>query len=591
MPRKDKTSRIKSYIALIILIIVAFITTYLLSGINKSTNLSNYGEAQVPKNTNSMQNQYAEVLYNTKTKLIERVMYRNLTELEDIQSSTASKLSIPFEYNEKFLTPLSLNELDVISEDGTTKDIKGVVNSSNYIKVLYRLNTDMNSKDILFKDAKTDYSTYSLVQDVSSQYTSEVIYSGGKSPNEAYDIVLVAAGFEDSMANYKSAADSVKSAILSGSFFSENKDKLNIIRVDNTDSLAGMGCYMEGRFLKCNAGAAMKGSGDNHIVIANMSGVSGTAIRGGGVAFITKGASGVVVHEMGHSLGGLMDEYVHVGYENQQIPYDGINCKQSCDRFNTKYTNGTCYKGCAYGLAYRATSSSIMRTNGGQFDKLGKETMQSAFNRYAPPGSVNPPPSSGDTSPPVVKILSPQEASKLSGIVTINTTATDSSGLQSHNILIDNTNIKSCNTSTSCSYSLDTKKYSNGSHTLKASAIDKKNNSSSTSINITIDNTTTPPPIDPPTNSGTSIIISPSNYSEVSAPLTLTWTKTENATHDLYVGTYTASSSLTKVTGLKDTTYTISTLPANLKGKFIYVRLFTKIGSKSTYKDYVFIVN
>jgi uncharacterized repeat protein (TIGR01451 family) len=94
-----------------------------------------------------------------------------------------------------------------------------------------------------------------------------------------------------------------------------------------------------------------------------------------------------------------------------------------------------------------------------------------------------------DTTPPVVTIISPLDASMLpkKGSVTISTTSSDESGINRINIYVDNVLLKTCLNMASCKYKWNVSKVSSGNHSIMVQAIDKAltPNTGSSSISVT----------------------------------------------------------------------------------------------------------
>ena len=109
--------------------------------------------------------------------------------------------------------------------------------------------------------------------------------------------------------------------------------------------------------------------------------------------------------------------------------------------------------------------------------------------------------STGDTvtvsnavAPPVVSITAPSSGATVSGTATVTATATSGIGVASVQFQLDGANVGSPVTAAPYSYSWDTAKTSNGSHTLKAIAKDTAGNSTtSTGDTVTVSNAVAPP--------------------------------------------------------------------------------------------------
>ncbi|MDD5687959.1 MAG: Ig-like domain-containing protein [Elusimicrobia bacterium] len=127
-------------------------------------------------------------------------------------------------------------------------------------------------------------------------------------------------------------------------------------------------------------------------------------------------------------------------------------------------------------------------------------------------------------NPPTVSITSPANGATVSGSVSVTANATDDIAVTQVGFYVDNV-LKSIDTSAPYAYSLNTTAYTNGSHTIKAVAVDTSSQTATSQISVTINNVVTPPPVDnPPTVS----ITSPANGATISGSVNVT----ANATDD-----------------------------------------------------------
>src|SRR3989339_2070694 len=119
-------------------------------------------------------------------------------------------------------------------------------------------------------------------------------------------------------------------------------------------------------------------------------------------------------------------------------------------------------------------------------------------------------------NPPQVTITSPTNNSVVSGIITINVTATDDNGIGKVCFYMNNV-IKSTDTTSPYAYSLDTTQYTNGTHIIKVVATDTNSQTATTQITITIDNIVidNPPQV---------TLVVPANNSVVSGIVTISGT-------------------------------------------------------------------
>lgn len=101
--------------------------------------------------------------------------------------------------------------------------------------------------------------------------------------------------------------------------------------------------------------------------------------------------------------------------------------------------------------------------------------------------TVSPTPTTNsDNIPPTLTISRPTNDTKISNSLSIKAKASDDSGIKKITILFDGKVIKTCNSTTSCKYTYNTKSVSSGNHSIVISAYDKSanNNVASTTINV-----------------------------------------------------------------------------------------------------------
>ena len=95
-----------------------------------------------------------------------------------------------------------------------------------------------------------------------------------------------------------------------------------------------------------------------------------------------------------------------------------------------------------------------------------------------------------DDNPPSVSITSPVDGATVSSTVTVSADATDDNGINKVEFYLDDV-LKSTDTSSPYSWSWDTTQSTNDSHTLKAIAYDTSNQTATSQISVTVNNTTT----------------------------------------------------------------------------------------------------
>ncbi len=127
-----------------------------------------------------------------------------------------------------------------------------------------------------------------------------------------------------------------------------------------------------------------------------------------------------------------------------------------------------------------------------------------------------------DTTLPTVAIVSPADGSTASSTINVTVTGNDNIALAGLNLTIDGISYGTMATTSPAVFSLDTKQYTNGTHTIGAKATDTSGNIATTSIQMTIANPV--PDLTAPVVSITSPIAS----STVSGMMTVNVTATDN---------------------------------------------------------------
>ncbi|MEU9126994.1 M64 family metallopeptidase [Kitasatospora sp. NPDC048540] len=188
----------------------------------------------------------------------------------------------------------------------------------------------------------------------------------------------------------------VRNTALGSYFWCEDIERLLCVDTDAVDRYAAKAPQADLVIVVANT-AKYGGAGYNDIV--SPLGYSGIATVAGG----NDRSGQIAVHETGHSLGKLADEYFYDGggtYQGDEPAEANTTTLTAADlrRTRTKWyrwlgrpspdggTVGT-YEGAGYypsGL-YRPTDNSIMRSLGREFNLPGREAMIAGFYRYASP--------------------------------------------------------------------------------------------------------------------------------------------------------------------------------------------------------------
>jgi hypothetical protein len=253
---------------------------------------------------------------------------------------------------------------------------------------------------------------------------------GNRDPSDAFDLVFVGDGYTaDDLATYTANVKSKWDELSAVEPFASYKEYFNVWQVDVISTESGvdhdptkgvlkdtaldMGFWCQGRDAnterllcvnetKAKEYAAQAPQADQVIALGNTSKYGGA---GGSVATASGSnaqAGQIAIHELGHSIGGLADEYdypyiTYTGTEPREknVTKDPTGAKWGEYLGQPSPDGGviTPVEGARYyksGL-YRPTDNSIMRTLGKQFNAIGRDEMIKAFKAKIPSLATPPP--------------------------------------------------------------------------------------------------------------------------------------------------------------------------------------------------------
>ena len=181
------------------------------------------------------------------------------------------------------------------------------------------------------------------------------------------NIAFISEGYSD-MNQFHSDVDKFKANLLTYEPFKSRASQIQFNNIDNSDDL---GCYRwpgMDRLLVCDNGKVLEkvnNSGtpyDQVAVIVNDSNYGGSGGSGVPVAYNGEWGAQIFVHELGHSLGNLYDEYVlYSGGDANNLL--NRNCYESSPSTEVWPDTDTSQyrKECKYENWYRSSPTSIMR--------------------------------------------------------------------------------------------------------------------------------------------------------------------------------------------------------------------------------------
>ncbi len=258
-----------------------------------------------------------------------------------------------------------------------------------------------------------------------SLLVSSPVFAGG-ADNGRLDITFISQGYSDFNA-FHADAQRFADYLLTIEPFKSRASQIDFRNVDNPIDLV---CASAGGVLECNsqnAINAVEASGtpyDKIVVIANNPALSGRSKTT--VATITNpaGAEKIFVHEFGHLLGGLKDEYTSVSGSGGMTGAIDANCYAGTPPASawTSVAPRDYGIGCVFANWSRPSKASIMYTSESKyFDVVAQAILNQKFDQYA--GAFV------DTSAPAAQITSPLDGDTVSGRVTIAPSLSDDHGI------------------------------------------------------------------------------------------------------------------------------------------------------------------
>lgn len=279
---------------------------------------------------------------------------------------------------------------------------------------------------------------------------SELLINNGPS-SKRLDIVIMGDGYTSAdMAKWRSDAQKVVNGLMSDPLFAANKSAFNIRRVDVVSAESGIDDPPYGIYRNTALNATMACSGIDRLVCADSDlaynaasqvtsadgrdvilVVGNTTRYGGGGGYIAtmtmhSAATELALHELGHTLFGLADEYDYGScYGNSEPSAPNVTrqtqrgyikwgsfiaASTSLPTSSGRYALGTVglFQGgnyCASGV-YRPTENSKMRNLGYPWDAVNTSVANSIFANYKDSSTPNPDPNPDPSSTTVSGSLS-----------------------------------------------------------------------------------------------------------------------------------------------------------------------------------------
>ncbi|MFH1641668.1 MAG: M64 family metallopeptidase [Nanoarchaeota archaeon] len=213
--------------------------------------------------------------------------------------------------------------------------------------------------------------------------------------NGSIDVVFLGFKYKNTKDFSADVNKYVNSVFLAAEPFSLHKDKINIYRVDdfNLDCEIVKGI----NYIRCNSyetNIMASNCPHDYIIVlmdqnfaADLVNPVRSSAIGNIVKINTKDNANVLIHELGHSIGGLADEYVEPSYTDfstDNYPNCGTTCKWSA------IPGAGCYggmpdgdkNGCSIDTAFRGTETSIMKELKGGYGPVNTIYMMDVISKY-----------------------------------------------------------------------------------------------------------------------------------------------------------------------------------------------------------------
>jgi len=269
--------------------------------------------------------------------------------------------------------------------------------------------------------------------------------------------------------------------------------------VDNTT--VDLGCVHNAtttRLITCNQStvtSVVNDAGspyDKIIVLVKDSTYGGSGSSAMAVSYNGSSAAQVVVHEFGHTLGSLLDEYNLYSTNGTVDGRTYVNCYAGAPP-NTVWDGLVALsdyaQGCKYPNWYRSSSCSIMKSLSCRyFNAVSQRQLNTKLDYFAGSADADPPEQvtvTVDIEPPTVALTSPADGATVSGNVTVSASAADDQGVSRVDFYQDSVLLGSDNTLPySVRWNTKGKSVARGAHTLTAKAFDAAGNTSSASVTV-----------------------------------------------------------------------------------------------------------
>jgi hypothetical protein len=309
---------------------------------------------------------------------------------------------------------------------------------------------------------------------------------------QVLDITLIGDKYSSAdMTLYHADVESVISAMLSYEPYASRAAQINFHYVDST---ANLGCAYDAttaRLLVCNNSAvtqAVNSAGAPYDKIGVLVKSATYGGSGGGMVAVTYNGSSkneVFVHEMGHTFGGLHDEYLLYTSNGSISNTVQANCYAGTPpaaAWQGIVALSDYALGCRYPNWYRSSPTSIMKELSARyFNQVSQNILNQRIDYFAGSASL-------DLTAPVAAITNPVNNATVSGTAIVSATVSDAVGVTRAELWVDSILYETDSTAP-YSFAWATLQSSNAAHMLVVKGYDAAGNAGSSSpVTVMVNN-------------------------------------------------------------------------------------------------------
>lgn len=326
---------------------------------------------------------YTLLLLNKNGKVISSTPFEVVNEVEEI---------IPLPGEETNNQEVKFNNFNLVvtipwNSEGTSIQIK---NMSGDVLIASTLG------NLQVIPATKEYVTAQPADSSTSMLSKMVSQVSGPPPINYLDVVFISNGYTTSadFDQYHQQVTQMSNYLLTYEPFTSHSSLIRFSSIDNFNDLS---CVQSGRLITCDEAKVFQAVNsigvpyDKVVVVDNKTTYGGS----GGVIAVTYNGewqNEVFVHEFGHVLGNLEDEYIKQSINNDPNVYVRANCFRGTPpnvMWQGVVQSNEYYPGCNYPDWYRSSETSLMRDITSEFfNPISQRELIQAIAFYTDPDSA-----------------------------------------------------------------------------------------------------------------------------------------------------------------------------------------------------------